>query len=96
MSTSASVSDTAMAPRLGSSSTRPSAASILMASRSGVRDTFSTSRELAFVELGAGRDAAFHQHLAQAVRHLLVQGGARDRDDFGGHARYFVCKNIAV
>ena len=67
-----------------------------MASRSGVRETFSTSAQLAFVELGAGRDAVFDQHLAQALRHLLVQGGARDRDDVGGHARYFVCKNMAV
>ena len=34
--TSVSLSDTATAPRLGTSSTSPSAASILMASRSGV------------------------------------------------------------
>jgi len=36
-------SSIATAPRFGSSSTSPSAASILIASRSGVRDTFSSS-----------------------------------------------------
>ena len=34
--------------------------------------------QLAFVELGARRDAAFHQHLAQALGHLLVQRGAAE------------------
>jgi hypothetical protein len=67
-----------------------------MASRSGVRETFSSLAQLALVELGAGRDAPFHQHLAQPLRHLLVQGGARDGDDFGGHGRYFVCKKTPV
>ena len=83
-----------MAPRLGSSSTRPSAASILMASRSGVRETFSTSAQFAFVELGAGRDAAFDQHLAQAMRHLLVQGGAGNGDD-SAVMRVFCMQKIA-
>jgi hypothetical protein len=49
-------------------------------------------RELALVELGAGCDGTFDQHLAQAMRHLFVQGGARDGDDFCAHCRDFVCK----
>jgi hypothetical protein len=41
--------------------------------------------ELALIEFGAGRDAVFDQHLAQAVRDLFMQGGAWDRDDFSTH-----------
>ena len=95
LSTSASLSDTAIAPRLGSSSTSPSAASILIASRNGVRETLQHLAQLALVELGAGRDAAFDQHLAQALRHLLVQGGARDGDHVGSHARMICMQNLA-
>ena len=48
--------------------------------------------QLALVELGAGRDAVFHQHLAQALRHLLVQRGAGDGNDVGGHLAILYAK----
>ncbi len=52
-----------------------------MASRSGVRDTCSDRAQLAFIELGAGRDAAFDDALAQPRGHFLVQHLARNGDD---------------
>ena len=45
--------------------------------------------EFALVELGAGGDATFHQHFAQALGHLLMQGGGRGRaegNDGSAHA----------
>ncbi|MNT14329.1 hypothetical protein D3C72_1493300 [compost metagenome] len=52
--------------------------------------------QLAFVELGAGRDAPLHQHGAQARHHLVMQGQPGDFDDFSGHVRFpclhFECK----
>ncbi len=53
-STSASVSFTATAPRLGSRSTRPSVASSLMASRSGVRETRRCSASTRSLSLAPG------------------------------------------
>jgi hypothetical protein len=63
-----------------------------MASRSGVRETFSISLSSRSLSLAPGQDAVFDQHLAQPVRHLLVQRGARDRDDFGGHGEILYAK----
>ncbi|MDT4861654.1 hypothetical protein FQZ97_962680 [compost metagenome] len=52
--TSASLSCTATAPRFGTSSTRPSAARVLMASRSGVRETLSCSHSSRSLSLAPG------------------------------------------
>jgi hypothetical protein len=63
----------------------------LIASRSG--EHFG---ELPFVELGAGRDLVFDQHLAQPLRDLLVQGRARNGDDFCCHGSILYAKERAV
>ena len=41
--------------------------------------------QFALIELGARRNAVFNQHLAQAVRHLLMQRGSGNGDDFSSH-----------
>ena len=76
-SMSASESFTATAPRFGSSSTSPSAASILIASRKRRARDLQLLAQRALVELGARRDRAFDDELAQPGASLLVQHAAR-------------------
>ena len=87
---------TATAPRFGSSSTSPSAASMLIASRKGVRETRSCSARARSLSLAPGLDRAFDDQLAQPRADLLVQHRWRQGDDAGhrwdGLERHFVCK----
>ena len=48
--------------------------------------------QLTFVELGTRRQAVFHQHLTQAARRLLMQGGRWRLKGFCSHGKFCIQK----
>ena len=73
-------SATTWAPRLGSWTRRPSAASMRKASRSGVRDTPSRSLSSRSFSRAPGASVALDDQGAQPLRRRLGQRRARDRE----------------